>query len=52
MIQDNLTGNSKGYGFCEFTNQENALNAKEKLDQREFMGRRLNIIANENKKML
>ena len=36
VIMDKYTGNSKGYGFVEMDNDEEALKAIENLDESEF----------------
>jgi RNA recognition motif-containing protein len=36
VIMDKFTGNSKGYGFVEMSDDQEALKAIEELDQSEF----------------
>lgn len=41
IIVDRLTGNSKGFGFVDMPNNENALNAMHKLTHASFFGKSL-----------
>lgn len=41
IIGDKYTGESKGFGFVEMTNDSQALDAIKKLTNAEFFGRRL-----------
>jgi RNA recognition motif-containing protein len=41
VIKDRNTGRSKGFGFCEMTNDEEARNAIEKLNGSDLSGRPL-----------
>ena len=43
LIRDRATGRSKGFGFVEMTNDEEARTACETLNQQEFDGRRLTV---------
>ena len=43
MIRDRATGQSKGFGFVEMTNDDEARKACETLNQHEFDGRRLTV---------
>lgn len=43
LIRDQATGRSRGFGFVEMTNGDQAKAACEALDQREFDGRRLTV---------
>ena len=43
VIRDRATGRSKGFGFVEMQNDDEAKAACEALNQREFDGRRLNV---------
>ncbi len=47
IIQDRISGRSKGFGFIEMPNNEEGKNAIDQLNQSEFMGRKL--VANEAK---
>jgi len=41
IIYDRQTGRSKGYGFCQFVDEETAKSAVDKLNNVEFQGRNL-----------
>ena len=43
LITDQNTGQPKGFGFVEMTNDEEARTACETLNQQEFDGRRLTV---------
>ena len=43
LIRDHATGQSRGFGFVEMTNDDQARAACTALDQREFEGRRLTV---------
>lgn len=43
IIKDRETGKSKGFGFVEFENVENAKAAKEALDGAEIEGRTIKV---------
>ena len=43
LIKDPSTGRSRGFGFVEMTNSEQAKTACETFDQHEFEGRRLTV---------
>ena len=43
MVYDRETGKPKGYGFCEYQDQETALSAMRNLNGREFSGRALRV---------
>lgn len=45
VVLDRDTGRSKGFGFIEMENKEEALNAISNLNETEFMGR--NIVVKE-----
>jgi RNA recognition motif-containing protein len=49
VIRDRATGRSKGFGFVEMNDDQEANAACQALNQREFDGRRLNV--NEAKPM-
>lgn len=49
VIRDRATGRSKGFGFVEMQNDQEAAAACQTLNQRELDGRRLNV--NEAKPM-
>lgn len=49
IISDKFTGRSKGFGFAEFENEEQAQAAIEALNEQEYSGRKLNV--NKAKKM-
>ncbi len=43
IITNKQTGQSKGFGFVTFTNEESAKVAIEKLNEQEFEGRKLRV---------
>ncbi|XP_078736090.1 cleavage stimulation factor subunit 2-like [Lampetra fluviatilis] len=43
LVYDRETGKPKGYGFCEYQDQETALSAMRNLNGREFSGRSLRV---------
>uniref|UniRef100_A0A915J874 RRM domain-containing protein n=1 Tax=Romanomermis culicivorax TaxID=13658 RepID=A0A915J874_ROMCU len=43
LVVDRETGKPKGYGFCEFADQETAMSALRNLNQFEFHGRSLRV---------
>jgi RNA recognition motif-containing protein len=43
LVRDHASGQSRGFGFVEMTNTEQARAACQALDQREFEGRRLTV---------
>uniref|UniRef100_UPI00358E0055 cleavage stimulation factor subunit 2-like isoform X2 n=1 Tax=Myxine glutinosa TaxID=7769 RepID=UPI00358E0055 len=43
LVYDRETGKPKGYGFCEYRDQETALSAMRNLNGREFSGRPLRV---------
>ncbi|XP_046509565.1 cleavage stimulation factor subunit 2 tau variant [Equus quagga] len=43
LVYDRETGKPKGYGFCEYQDQETALSAMRNLNGREFSGRALRV---------
>lgn len=43
IVQDSVTGRSRGYGFVEFTSPEAAERAIRELSGREFGGRKLTV---------
>lgn len=47
IIQDKFSGRSKGFGFIEMPNDDEAKSAIDQLNQTELMGR--NIVVNEAK---
>ncbi len=47
IIQDRISGRSKGFGFIEMLSEDEGKSAIDKLDQTEFMGRKL--VVNEAK---
>ncbi|XP_076445699.1 cleavage stimulation factor subunit 2-like [Babylonia areolata] len=51
LVYDRETGKPKGYGFCEYTDQETAMSAMRNLNNYDFNGRPLRVgyAAGENK---
>ncbi len=49
VIMDQTTGRTRGFGFVEMGTEEAARTAIEKLDGREFEGRRLRVNAAQEK---
>jgi len=43
IVTDRETGRSKGFGFVEFANAEEATAAKEAMDGKELDGRAINV---------
>jgi cold-inducible RNA-binding protein len=43
VIMDRATGRSKGFGFVEMANDTEALKAIEELNDKEFLGRTINV---------
>uniref|UniRef100_G1SM80 RRM domain-containing protein n=1 Tax=Oryctolagus cuniculus TaxID=9986 RepID=G1SM80_RABIT len=43
LVYDREMGKPKGYGFCEYQDQETALSAMRNLNEREFSGRALRV---------
>ena len=43
IIKDKFNGRSRGYGFVEFSTEEEALKAIEKMNGVEFEGRKLRV---------
>ncbi|MBP6978454.1 MAG: RNA-binding protein [Bacteroidales bacterium] len=43
VITDNISGRSRGFGFVEMQNDEEALNAIQKLNDAELEGRALSV---------
>jgi len=43
IIKDKMTGRSKGFGFVEMENDEEAMKAIEMFDKQEFEGRTLTV---------
>jgi len=50
VITDRETGKSKGFGFVEFVNTEDAETAKEAMDGKELDGRELKVDFAQDKK--
>ena len=43
LVYDRETGKPKGYGFCEYTDQETAMSAMRNLNNHDFNGRPLRV---------
>jgi len=43
VVTDRISGRSKGFGFVEFANEEDAKKAKTEMNGKEFQGRLLRI---------
>jgi len=43
IIMDKMTGRSKGFGFVEFENDDDAMNAISMFDGKEYEGRTLTV---------
>ena len=43
IIQDQFTGQSKGFGFVEMVNEEDAKKAMAGLNEKDFMGKSLRV---------
>ena len=43
VIMDKMTGRSRGFGFVEFSSDEEAKSAIEKLNGSELKGRKINV---------
>jgi cold-inducible RNA-binding protein len=43
LIRDQFSGRSRGFGFVEMANDQEARNACTTLDQKDFQGRRLTV---------
>ncbi|MBN2407082.1 MAG: RNA-binding protein [Elusimicrobia bacterium] len=43
IIKDKMTGRSKGFGFVEFSSEEELSSAIEALNDKEFEGRKLRV---------
>lgn len=50
LVTDRETGKPKGYGFCEYTDEETALSARRNLQGYEINGRQLRVDFAENDK--
>lgn len=50
IVSDRETGKSKGFGFVEFTNVEDAVKAKDAMQGKEIDGRELRIDFAQEKK--
>jgi RNA recognition motif-containing protein len=50
VVKDRETGRSKGFGFVEFANIEDAKNAKEAMDGQELDGRAIKVDFAQDKK--
>ena len=50
MVIDRDTGKPKGYGFCEYKDEETALSARRNLQGYEINGRQLRVDFAENEK--
>lgn len=50
VVKDRETGRSKGFGFVEFANIEDAKNAKESMDGQELDGRSIKVDFAQDKK--
>lgn len=50
LVLDRETGKPKGYGFCEFRDEETALSARRNLQGYEINGRQLRVDFAENEK--
>ncbi len=43
VISDRFSGRSKGFGFVTFADEKSAKEAIEKMNQKEYEGRKLNV---------
>lgn len=50
LVTDRETGKPKGYGFCEYKDEETALSARRNLQSYEINGRQLRVDFAENDK--
>lgn len=50
IIKDKFNGRSRGYGFVEFSTEEEALKAIEKMNGVEFEGRKLRVNTTQEKR--
>ncbi|EFJ10810.1 hypothetical protein SELMODRAFT_8465, partial [Selaginella moellendorffii] len=50
LVTDRETGKPKGYGFCEFRDEETALSARRNLSGYDLNGRQLRVDFAENEK--
>ncbi len=50
LVFDRETGKPKGYGFCEFRDEETALSLRRNLQGYEVSGRQLRVYFAENEK--